>query len=100
VIEFNDENFENHIDFDQSKLELIKHKQYQIYLRHLNNLDKRCRNILDLFFKGLGFSSIVDTLKIKNTGYAYKLKHDCIKTLMANIKNDREYSPLNDDDYD
>ncbi len=67
-----------------------------IYETHFQQLGKQCQDILRLFYEKISFREITARLGLKSEGYAKKLKFQCKKKLMDEVRKDPMYSELAD----
>ncbi len=87
-------------DLDRYEKELNKLSQFKLYRKHFEKLNVRCKRILSLFLENMNFDEIQSIMNIKSKKYAWKLKFDCNKQLIDNIKNDPEYVGIKEKYYE
>ena len=73
---------------------VINEERNKLYLRHFNQLSAGCKDLLQLFFKGLNMKEITKILELSSVGYARKKKHGCQEKLLTAIKADPIYKEL------
>jgi len=94
TVEFDENKYIDEGDNNPIVWEFNKHRKYQIYKKHFENLEERCRKMLELCNDGMDFKKVIRILKIRSGNYAYKVKHLCMQKLIEMIENDPEYKSI------
>ncbi|NOY38368.1 MAG: sigma-70 family RNA polymerase sigma factor [Chlorobi bacterium] len=69
-------------------------EKYALYLRHFSRLEKTCREILALFFRGIGYEEMSRRVKGYSLHYLPRKKQKCFKKLVDGIRQDPSFKRL------
>ncbi len=73
---------------------LEQNAQMALYKKHFLLLNEKCKQILEMYFKGKKMKEIADTLDMASEGYVRKKKYECKQSLFDSIQNDPMYEEL------
>ena len=69
-------------------------RKLKIYLKQLNMLEQKCKELLLLYCKKKSLSEIMTMMGFKNAQAVADKKKNCRKKLVANLLNCKEYKEL------
>lgn len=85
---------ERYLEYSASEDVKVEQKKNILYNKHFSELNIPCQKILDLFFQKKSYKEIAKIMGYNSTNYLKKLKHECVKRLMKEIKSDPDFDNL------
>ncbi|WP_298519699.1 sigma-70 family RNA polymerase sigma factor [uncultured Kordia sp.] len=87
------ENISNH---DDSAFAMVEQERYELFHEKLALLSENCKNILELFFKKIPYSTIMQKFQYNSENVVRQRIFKCKKRLVELIKKDARYNDLKD----
>jgi RNA polymerase sigma factor (sigma-70 family) len=72
--------------------EYEKNKQYRLYQKHFERLEKDCQKLLQMFLKKVPLKDIAVELGIESQQYIKRKKYKCKEQLVRYIKSDPDFN--------
>ena len=94
TVEFDEEEHTLEEDPEGLELELAKYKNYQLFRKHVEKLNKRCQTILILHFDKKKWDVIAKAIGTTSQSFVWRLTSECKAELVKSITDDPAYPEL------